>query len=102
MANVFSGVRPSSAAATSTRSSGSDFPNVTGSPCVSAPGNGRTPLNTSRHPMSGRPVTNNFGMVRRFLFSNRTLAFRQEAIHCICPFRSRHVVAARQRRHYIT
>src|SRR5439155_15517151 len=39
-------VRPSSAAATSARSSGSDCPNATGSPCVSAPEDGRTPLNT--------------------------------------------------------
>src|SRR6185503_2142270 len=42
----FSGVRPSSAAATSARSSGSDCPNATGSPCVAAPEDGRTPLNT--------------------------------------------------------
>ena len=44
---VFSGVRPSSAPATSARCSGSDFPNATGSPCVSAPEDGRTPVNTS-------------------------------------------------------
>ena len=37
---VVSGVRPSSAAATSARSSGSDCPNLTGSPCVSAPETG--------------------------------------------------------------
>ena len=45
-ADVFSGVRPSSAAATSARSSGSDCPKATGSPSVSAPEDGRTPLNT--------------------------------------------------------
>ena len=44
--DVFSGVRPSSAAATSARSSGSDCPNAIGSPGVSAPEDGRTPLNT--------------------------------------------------------
>ena len=43
---VFSGVRPSSAAATSARSNGSVSPNATSSPCVSAPEDGRTPLNT--------------------------------------------------------
>jgi len=43
-ADVFSGVRPSSAAATSARSSGSDCPNATGS--FSAPEDGRTPLNS--------------------------------------------------------
>ena len=41
---VFRGVRPSSAAAQSERSSGSDCPNATGPPCVSAPEDGRTPL----------------------------------------------------------
>ena len=40
-----SGVRPSSAAATSARSSGSVCPNATGSPGVSAPEDGRTPRN---------------------------------------------------------
>jgi hypothetical protein len=44
--HVLGGVRPSSAAATSARSSGSDCPNATGSPCVSASEDGRTPLNT--------------------------------------------------------
>jgi hypothetical protein len=43
---VFSGVRPSSAAATSACSSGSDCPNAAGPPRVSAPEEGRTPLNT--------------------------------------------------------
>ena len=45
---LYSGVRPSSAAATWACSSGSDCPNATGSPCVSAPEDGRTPLNTYR------------------------------------------------------
>ena len=45
-AYVLSGVRPSSAAATSAGSSGSDCPNATGPPCVSAPEDGRTPPNT--------------------------------------------------------
>ena len=45
---MFTGVRPSSAAAASARSSGSDFPNATGSACVSAPEDGRTPPNTPR------------------------------------------------------
>ena len=44
--DVFSGVRPSSAAATSASSSGSDCTNDTRHPCVSAPEDGRTPLNT--------------------------------------------------------
>src|SRR6185436_12572442 len=44
---AFVGVRPSSAAATSACSSGSDCPNATGSPFASAPEDGRTPLNTS-------------------------------------------------------
>src|SRR5436309_6472919 len=30
------------------------------------------------------------------------LAFRQEAIHCNCPFRSRRAVAARRRRYYMS
>src|SRR6185295_9788350 len=34
-----------------------------------------------------------------FLVSNQTLAFRQEAIHCISPFCSRRLVAARQRQY---
>ena len=44
--NVCSGVRPSSAAATSARSSGSVCQNAAGSPCVSVPEDRRAPLNT--------------------------------------------------------
>src|SRR4029077_8048984 len=38
----------------------------------------------------------------RFLVSNQALAFRQEAIHCISPFCSRRLVAARQRQYYMS
>ncbi len=44
--DVFSGVRPSPAAATSARSGGSLCPNATGFPCASAPEDRRTPINT--------------------------------------------------------
>src|SRR5881396_3035933 len=41
-------------------------------------------------------------MMGRFRVINQTLAFRQEAIHCNCPFRSRRAVAARRRRYYMS
>ena len=48
---LLNGARPSSAAETSARSSGSDCPNITCSRYVSASEDGRTPLNTYLHPM---------------------------------------------------
>ena len=79
---LFNGVRPSSAAATSARSSGSDCPNTTGSPCVSAPEDGRTPLSAYsmeesetpwfRSHRTAKPVRHAFLLSALFLLLNWT------------------------------
>jgi hypothetical protein len=78
---------PSSAAATSARSSASVCPNDTGSPCVSAPEDGRTPLNTYDAALhgsqDGRPYSKyapRFGGVSQPIFPSLLLATPRQAL----------------------